>query len=118
MGFILSDGLNEPSKSKMPKWPLGDQKAKFPSTILNKIFILFNYIYLITASSIWQEVLKLFYFKGFYGSFKLISFYVLFLALFGHRFFAVHFRKTQSKFEILCNKEIMAYNNCIYQILI
>lgn len=57
---FLSDGQNTPSGLETPKQPLGSLKHNFASTKLNKIFILFNYLYLITASPVWQVVLKLF----------------------------------------------------------
>ena len=54
--LFLSDGQNAPSGLETPKQPLGSLIRNFASTKLNKIFILFNYLYLITASPIWQEV--------------------------------------------------------------
>lgn len=61
---FLLDGQNTPSGLETPKWPLGNLKPDFASTELNKIFILFNYIYLITDSPVWQVVLKLFSYGG------------------------------------------------------
>lgn len=59
--LFLLDDQNAPSDSETPKWPLGGLIRNFASTKLNKIFILFNYLYLITASPVWQEVLKILY---------------------------------------------------------